>query len=518
MRLLGFLFVLLAVVISHADIPCDDDVLMRFQARANCLEKNNSRSCSSLPILAAMGGGASTLMLKARRNPEFKKLERYVEQVRETSNRLVKDYKAVLESYYKIKKKMDPNASEPPLHEFDFKEFEKYKGLIKQENPNNLFIQELEKYGRGKAVDISQRVMSYAAEQMEAPKVTTPEMLKFTNSFPNIIRSINSRFRVAMNEIAAAHGFPLDGNKQYGDERANGKVREAHLERNDQMQKDLEAEAQRLEATQPEPKIGGPQSGRATISAMGATAVTAAGIAGGFMLSTADTNSKRAAITNCSNSFGLKFSEEETFQFAKAIDLQNGLSGKGKLDCKDIVFTENGLKDILKDGKASPNQKQMMCRMEAQLAERDKKLDESVDWDNENCQNKMTPMQGRIYASYSEDTATITTSDGTKVEVKWDGIGEWNYSSMKSLSDSSFEQYLRDKVKSPFSSHSANSENINPRVMCDGREGGIYPTRMCDVSKAMRTLSQVRNMGNILCPSRAAGSSNIFDSSRSNQR
>lgn len=56
-----------------------------------------------------------------------------------------------------------------------------------------------------------------------------------------------------------------------------------------------------------------------------------------------------------------------------------------------------------------------------------------------------------------------------------------------------------DKIRHPLAIRVLNSQHMNPRSLCQSKEAGTYPEALCEVSKAMRVVSQNKNIAMLAC-------------------
>ncbi len=473
MRILIFLTLIFTASENFA--ACTTEDLLKFQARAQCWHKNNERMCDKLPWLEGTAA-ATGLSMMAKDNPQLAQAKKYMDNVKRISSQLGRDYRAVLETYYDLKKKSSHPKFAEPMGELSYEEFSQFKNEIKAAHPKNLFAEKFIEYGGGSANDIFQRVTSYSIE----PGMDLAfEKKTIGTHFPSTAVDLD-RAKLIFREISVAKGYP--GNAAPDLYVAAPPTREKMKDLLRQRQTSMNTTLGKFKG----------QAGRATVGGM-----MGVGTAAAALLPVIDLSVKRAAIVNCAQKFGLTLSEDETIHFARAIEIKKGIFGMEE-PCDSVIFTAEGADSLLQNVSILPASRELMCRFEERYAKAQDQLDAPIAWAHANCQTTYAK-KGQVFALMKKDSALVTTSNGTEVEVRWDGIGEWEYSSIKSLNDKDFGQYLIDKVKNPLNMRSISSKYMNPRELCDGRETGKYPLALCEVTKAMRTLSQNRNIAQAFC-------------------
>ena len=456
---------------SHvAFAQCTDEDLLRFKTRAQCWYSNQSENCSNLPLMTGTVAAAS-LAAKAQQSPEYRQLKKYLDAYKTVSADLGRDYKAVLRSYYDLKKASPQPTFDKPMSEFTFDEYKKFETQLKKLHPNNSFLQRFDQYGQGRANDIFQRTMTYAAEKSG---VRISMDLYFNTAMRTMPYDLNKAGHI-FRQVSIEKGYDQNGIADYDSDAAKMKQKIRKKEHAHAMKSDLKAL----------------QTGKVSLPVMGAMGVGAAALA-----PIADLNIKRAAIVNCAQKNQLSLQEREVLMWARAIELK-GLLNRSENPCEQFEVTERGAELVFQELQTQPGSRQLMCALEKQTSAKQDSFDQDVDWEHESCLTK--PEAGKTQATIKDQSTVIKTRHGIEVELKWNALDEWDYSSLKVVNNPGFQQYVSDKIRHPLAIRVLNSQHMNPRTLCQSKEAGTYPEALCEVSKAMRVVSQNKNIAMLAC-------------------
>lgn len=477
--MIKLVFILCITSLSFAQNTCDEEALARLKARVECWYSNTEKNCQSLPFFSGSAVGAA-MALKGTSSPEYQNLKKYLENLKKTSNLLLKDYRDVVRTFYDLKKKSaNPNFS-VKISELGFEDFKVFEDELKKAHPKNTFIQKFVAAGDSgiRANDIIQQAVTYANSGL-SQKVPLDH---FFNTMFSTAQLDSYKSLQAFREISIEKGYPENGEPKWDTPEARAKIQDAMKEHKQAMREDLKALAK------------GSQSGRATIRTMGVTA----GIAGA-LTPVVDYTRRRSAILECAQQLNIKLSDDEASPLIQAIEMK-GLLQKNQHTCDQFVFTGDKLDTLMEPQNLTPELKKYFCSLEARMAEKENAMDGEVDWQQADCKGTYHKSDKPIQVTYQRNNLTeIRTSQGVEFSIRTNSAGEWDYNSLKSLNDPDLNQYLQDKIKHPMSYKSVSSKHMSPRVLCDGRESGKYPKNLCDVSKALRVAGQTKGITAALC-------------------
>lgn len=480
-----FLFLILFNVASpvfSADNVCDSKKLLNFKINAQCWDKNNPQACEAVPLLAG-STAAAALHKKASMHPDYKELSEFLKKAQTISDKLAKDYQALLKTYYDLKKKSANPQFDKPQFQFTYEEYKKFQSELRKAHPNNLFIEKFEEYGHGRADDIFQRTAVYAMDGQKSVDVN-----RFLKTFQTLMSLDADRMHIIYREASVNAGYPENGNLKFVGQNTRSHLKSKKNQVGQSITEDLNIEKNRLKSI-------GIQTGKVAPELLVGLAGTAAALTP-FV----DLHTSLTYVKDCSKQLSVNLTEEQIIEIAKAVEKTHGLTST-KSACEKFHFTEDGVKTLFATSSFHSDLQQFLCSYNDTILTSQIKIDESTEWDIQNCGTASSKTTKTYFEIVKPNEIEITTSSGIPVNAKLSSLGEWDYYSLTS-SNIEFNNYLMDKIRHPFSVKSVNSKSINPKLMCDGRETGRLPQAFCEMSKAMRGYSELKATTAEICKTR----------------